>query len=125
MTVALDRIRVAAAVEVAEGSLLAVQAAGKKLLLSRVNGRAHAVIDRCPHMGMSMAKGTVEGGVVTCPWHNSRFDFCTGSNMDWASAFLGVSMPKWTHKAIAMGKAPAPLTVVPVEESDGQVYVRV
>lgn len=117
-----ERIRVASAAEVSEGSLLAVQAKGRKLLLSRVKGRVHGVVDRCPHMGMSLAKGKIEGGVVTCPWHNSRFDLCTGRNMDWVSAFLGVPMPKWTHKAIAMGKSPAPLTVVTVEESDGQVF---
>lgn len=120
---ATERIHVASAAEVVEGGLLSVQAKGHKLLLSRVKGRAVAVIDRCPHMGMSMARGTVSGGVLTCPWHNSRFDICTGSNMDWASAFLGMSMPKWTHKAIAMGKSPAPLIVVPVEEIDGQVFV--
>ncbi len=120
---AMERIHVASAAEVQEGRLLSVQAKGQKLLLSRVKGRAVAVIDRCPHMGMSMARGTVTEGVLICPWHNSRFDFCTGSNMDWASAFLGMSMPKWTHKAIAMGKPPAPLTVVPVEEVDGQVFV--
>jgi nitrite reductase/ring-hydroxylating ferredoxin subunit len=119
---AQEKIRVAASAEVTEGALFSTQAQGKKLLLSRIKGRAHGVIDRCPHMGMSLAKGKIEAGVVTCPWHNSRFDLCTGRNMDWVSAFLGMPMPKWTHKAIAMGKSPAPLAVITVEEADGQVY---
>jgi nitrite reductase/ring-hydroxylating ferredoxin subunit len=103
--------------------LLAVQAAGKKVLLARINGTAHAVIDRCPHMGMSLAKGKLVDGVVTCPWHNSRFDFCSGRNLDWVSAVIGIPMPQWTHKAIAMGKSPAPLETLPIEEVGGEVFV--
>ena len=120
-----SRIRVAASSEIAEGHLFPTSAGGQKLLLARVKGRVYAVKDRCPHMGLSLAKGKIEAGVVTCPWHGSRFDLCSGRNMDWVSAFLGIPMPKWTHKAIAMGKSPAPLTVLPVEELSGEVIVTV
>lgn len=119
------KIRVATSAQVAEGSLFAAQAEGQKVLLSRVKGKVYAVKDRCPHMGLSLAKGKVEAGVVTCPWHGSRFDLCSGRNMDWVSAFLGVPMPRWTHKAIAMGKAPAPLATLAVEETSGEVFVTV
>jgi nitrite reductase/ring-hydroxylating ferredoxin subunit len=117
------KIRVATSAEITDGHLLAAQAEGRKVLLARVAGRVHAVVDRCPHMGMSLAKGRFADGVVTCPWHNSRFDFCSGRNLDWVNAVLGVPMPKWTHKAIAMGKSPAPLTTLPVEEINGEVFV--
>ncbi len=118
-----DLQRIAASSDVCEGQLLAVRVEGAKVLISRVNGRVHAVLDRCPHMGMSMAKGKVEGGVITCPWHNSRFDLCTGRNLDWVSGVMGVPMPQWTHKVIAMGKSPAPLTTLPCEERNGEVFV--
>jgi nitrite reductase/ring-hydroxylating ferredoxin subunit len=118
-----NRARVAAAADVVEGKLFAAVVDGRKILLSRVAGRVHAVVDRCPHMGMSLAKGRCVDGVVTCPWHNSRFDLCTGRNLDWVSAVMGVPMPAWTHKAIAMGKAPAPLQTLPVSERDGEVFV--
>ena len=117
------RNRVAAAAEITEGALFATQVDGQKILLARIKGRVHGVVDRCPHMGMSLAKGRIEEGVVTCPWHNSRFDFCTGRNLDWVSAFMGIPMPGWTHKAIAMGKSPAPLKTLAVEESGGEVFV--
>jgi nitrite reductase/ring-hydroxylating ferredoxin subunit len=118
-----NRARVAAAADVVEGKLFAAVVDGRKILLSRVAGRVHAVVDRCPHMGMSLAKGRIENGVVTCPWHNSRFDLCTGRNVDWVSAVMGVPMPRWTHKVIAMGKSPAPLQVLAAEESGGEVFV--
>jgi nitrite reductase/ring-hydroxylating ferredoxin subunit len=117
------KIRVAASQEIVEGTLFAARAEDQKVLLARVNGQVRAVVDRCPHMGMSLAKGRFIEGVVTCPWHNSRFDFCTGRNLDWVNAVLGVPMPKWTHKAIAMGKAPAPLRTLPAEEVNGEVFV--
>lgn len=119
------KVRAAASADIVEGKLLAAQLEGRKVLLTRVQGKVHAVVDRCPHMGMSLAKGRITDGVVTCPWHNSRFDFCSGKNLDWVSAVLGVPMPQWTHKAIAMGKSPAPLTTLAVEEIDGEVLVSV
>lgn len=118
-----DMTRVAASEEVQEGRLFAAKVADTRVLLSRVAGRVHAVIDRCPHMGMSLAKGKLEGSVVTCPWHNSRFDLCTGRNLDWVNAVLGVPMPKWTHRAIAMGKSPAPLKTLHCEERGGEILV--
>lgn len=39
------------------------------------------VSDRCPHAGLSLSRGPrggYEDGVITCPWHNSRFDVCSG-----------------------------------------------
>ncbi|MBM4197659.1 MAG: Rieske (2Fe-2S) protein [Gammaproteobacteria bacterium] len=118
-----SRVRAAASSEVLEGKLLRVEVGGRRVLLTRVNGKVHAVLDRCPHMGMSLAKGKLEGTTVTCPWHNSRFDICSGRNLDWASALLGMPMPKWTHGAIAMGKSPAPLTVLAAEESGGDIFL--
>jgi nitrite reductase/ring-hydroxylating ferredoxin subunit len=120
-----QRVRVAAAGEVEEGKLLGVRPDGQRVLLSRIRGRVYAAVDRCPHMGMPLAKGKLDGSVVTCPWHNSRFDLCSGRNMDWASAFLGIPMPGWTHSMLAMGKSPAPLKTLPVEESGGEVFVTV
>ena len=35
-----------------------------------------------------------EDGVVQCPWHNSRFDVCTGENLDWVTGFAGHQVPR-------------------------------
>jgi nitrite reductase (NADH) small subunit len=32
----------------------------------------------CPHAGGPLAEGTLQGGVVTCPWHGWQFDLSTG-----------------------------------------------
>ena len=119
------QVQVAIPDEVREGELLAVDADGLSILLSRVNGRVHAVVNRCPHMGMKMSRGRICDGVVNCPWHGSRFDFCTGENIDWVNSFAGIPMPGWTHRMIAMGKSPAGLKTLPVEESADAVIVSI
>ena len=84
------------------------------------------VRDRCPHAGLSLSRGPrggYEDGVITCPWHNSRFDVCTGENLDWTPGVAGIPAPKWSRRLIAMGKSPAPLTVLASSIRNGQVVV--
>ena len=44
-------------------------------------GQLHAIADRCPHAGTVLSGGAVEGTVLTCPGHGSRFDICTGERL--------------------------------------------
>lgn len=85
------------------------------------------VDDRCPHLGFSLTKGpggrNYEEGVITCPFHNSRFNVCSGENLDWASGFAGRSAPKWSRRLIAMGRKPAPLATHSATVVDGQVVI--
>ena len=84
------------------------------------------VVNRCPHAGLSLTSGPRGGyadGVITCPWHQSRFDVCTGENLDWTPGVAGIPAPRWSRKLIAMGKSPAPLTVVPARVVEGDVVL--
>lgn len=51
------------------------------LAVYHVAGRWRAVADRCPHAGSGLSGGTIEGTVLTCPRHGSRFDICTGERL--------------------------------------------
>jgi len=115
--------RIATSDDIRPGELFSTTVNDTKLLLSRVDGEVKGVIDKCTHLGMPMRKGPFDGRVITCPFHGSRFDLATGENLDWVSGVLGVNMPKWTCKLIEMGKQPAPLTTLAVEEKDGEVFV--
>jgi nitrite reductase/ring-hydroxylating ferredoxin subunit len=75
------------------GSLDELRAAGR--LVGKVDGRpvlvvwheetAHAIDDRCPHLGFPLHQGSVEAGLVTCLWHHARFDLSSGCTLDpWA-----------------------------------------
>src|SRR5579871_1115746 len=45
----------------------------------REDGSVDVVEDRCPHEGYPLSQGTVKGGVLTCKWHNWKFDLGTGA----------------------------------------------
>lgn len=45
------------------------------------SGRVYAADDVCPHAGARLSEGALEGTVITCPWHGSQFDVCTGERL--------------------------------------------
>ena len=116
-------IEVAKAADVVEGAALAVRAAGRPILLSRVAGRLCAVENRCPHLGLPLARGRIVDGTIRCPFHGSRFELCSGANLDWVNAVAGLPLPVWSRRLAALGRAPTALRTFTAEERDGAVYV--
>ncbi len=112
-----------------DGGLVAVDAGGKHVVVARTRDQVHAAINRCPHLGFSLTRGpgglNYEDGVVQCPWHNSRFDICTGKNLDWVAGFAGRTTPKWSRPLIGLGRKPKDLTTLPARVEDGAVVVSV
>jgi nitrite reductase/ring-hydroxylating ferredoxin subunit len=49
------------------------------LVLGRTaEGKAFAMRDACPHRGMPLSYGRLDGEVVECRYHGWRFDACSG-----------------------------------------------
>lgn len=40
--------------------------------------RAFVIDNACPHAGGNLSAGRVDGEMVTCPWHEWRFDLASG-----------------------------------------------
>jgi nitrite reductase/ring-hydroxylating ferredoxin subunit len=124
-----DRVRIGSVADFADGALHAVDAGGAHLVVGMVDGTPYAARNRCPHLGLSLTRGPggqgFTDGQITCPWHNSRFDLCSGENLDWAPGFAGRDMPRWSAKLIALGRKPAPLTTYPVTVEGSDVFVEV
>ena len=59
--------------------------------------------NRCVHQGLSLDGGSLDGGVITCPWHGFRFDASSGE---------------------CLTAANAQLTQVPTRVEDGDVWIR-
>ncbi|WP_437510900.1 Rieske 2Fe-2S domain-containing protein [Sorangium sp. So ce1099] len=53
--------------------------AGRRFACVRRGGEVHALDDRCPHQGYPLSQGALRGGVLTCAWHNWKFDVATGA----------------------------------------------
>jgi len=71
--------RVADPDELADGSLKEIVVAGNVLVLTRIGGRYGALNNRCPHAGGPLAQGSLENGLLVCPWHGREYDPLTGN----------------------------------------------
>lgn len=49
--------------------------------LFRVEGQLSVIADRCPHAGAELARGDLDGAVLTCPRHGSQFHVGTGERL--------------------------------------------
>ncbi len=56
-----------------------VEVNGTAVLLHRHDDAVNAIAATCPHRGAPLDEGTVDGDVVICPWHGSRFCLLDGS----------------------------------------------
>ena len=63
-----------------EGSMKAFKIQGKDILVVNYNGSYYAIGSKCTHMGGDLSKGVLEGNIVRCPRHGSKFDVTTGKN---------------------------------------------
>jgi 3-phenylpropionate/trans-cinnamate dioxygenase ferredoxin component len=63
------------------GSLKSVEVEGKAVLLANIAGQIYAIGGKCTHAGGDLSKGRLEGQVVICPRHGSKFDVTTGNRI--------------------------------------------
>lgn len=60
--------------ELPEGRVKTVVAGHKSLALTHYNGKYGALDNRCPHQGGPLGEGSIENGMLRCPWHG--WDYC-------------------------------------------------
>ena len=97
-----DRVTIGTLAELQRAGCLTGKAGAQPVCVFWSDGAPFALDDRCPHMGFPLHRGTVESGLVTCHWHNARFDLRSGGTLD-----------PWADDVRAY----------PVEIEDGQVVV--
>jgi nitrite reductase/ring-hydroxylating ferredoxin subunit/uncharacterized membrane protein len=77
-----DFVRVGTREDFPEGEMRRVDAKGLPVVILRSKGLLHAMGAVCSHAGGPLEEGKLgkdgEAGVVTCPWHYSRFRFDDG-----------------------------------------------
>ena len=102
----MTKVTIATTSDVPADKALKVSAEDQALLVAKVGDGYCAIANKCPHMGLPMAKGKLENGVLTCPFHGSKFEMCTGKNVEWVDSFVGIPLPGVAKKMMAMGKSP-------------------
>jgi len=98
-----DWVRAAAVDDIPEGGAKSFAHLDKRIALFRTPRGVYASDNRCPHQGYALVRGDVKEGVLTCAWHNWKFE-------------LGSGVCRYGGENIR---------TYPVEIRDGQVYLDV
>ena len=64
--------------DLAEGRVMTVTAGHKTICLSHFEGKICALNNKCPHQGGPLGEGSIENGLLRCPWHGWDYHPCTG-----------------------------------------------
>ncbi len=86
-----------------EGRVTTVAAGHKSVALVHYDGDFSALDNHCPHQGGPLGEGSIENGLLRCPWHG--FDYCP----------LDGKSPGFDDEA----------TTYPLEIRDGEVFIGV
>jgi 3-phenylpropionate/trans-cinnamate dioxygenase ferredoxin subunit len=79
---AMGFVEVAKVNDIPAGTMKPFVAGGKGILVVNYDGKFYAIGRRCTHMGGDLSKGRLEGKIVQCPRHGSRFDVTTGVSVN-------------------------------------------
>ena len=99
-----DWSRVAGENELVEGQPHKATLNGADIFLLKRGGQLYALGNACSHLGGPLNEGKLEGDVIQCPWHGSRFCIRDGSVVD--------------------GPATHPQPTLDVKVENGEVLVR-
>ena len=75
-------IDVGAAEEMAPEGKSCVAAGEVSVVVCRVEEHFVAIRNICPHAGLPLGEGSLQGRVLTCPFHVYAYDVETGKNID-------------------------------------------
>ncbi|MCC6581556.1 MAG: Rieske (2Fe-2S) protein [Phycisphaeraceae bacterium] len=87
------------------GKKACVMLEGQAVTVCRVGDQFHAFENMCPHAGLPLGEGPLQGKVITCPFHGYSYHVDSGKNVDFEDDI--------------------PLRVMPVRQVDGRVEVDV
>lgn len=117
------RTKVAEINSLQEGKGYCVKVGGVNLVLVKTQGAVRAIENRCPHLGLPIGRGKIEGGEIVCPFHGSRFNIQTGENTDWVSSVAGMKIPSWSRTLLAFGKKPQSIQTFPLSIEGSDIFV--
>ncbi len=64
--------------ELPEGRVISITSRNRTLCMSHHEGEFGALDNRCPHQGGPLGEGSIENGLLRCPWHGWDYDPITG-----------------------------------------------
>ncbi len=84
--------------EIPEGRVKRIEIGETYIALFNIDGEFYAIDDTCSHEEASLSQGELDGHMIECPLHGSRFDVKTGQVRS-----LPAVMPIKTYKVVTEG----------------------
>ena len=103
--------------ELADGAMKSISTKRGEFLLARVGDNYYAAANRCLHLKGKLDQGLLEGTVVTCPLHGSKFDLKNDKVVRWLGG-AGV-----LTRVGRVFKSAQDLKTYPVEVKDAQILI--
>lgn len=75
-------VKVVEADDLPPGTMVCVEVGGRRVLVANVDGVFYATDDTCTHEDASLSSGSLNGDLVKCPLHGSRFSLRTGEPVE-------------------------------------------
>jgi nitrite reductase (NADH) small subunit len=72
--------RVCESNQLGEGASLEILHHGNVIAIYRHEGQLFAIDGICMHQGGPLAKGRLQDGTVTCPWHGWQYELASGNH---------------------------------------------
>jgi len=110
-------VEVAKVSDIGNGMMKKVVIGDRVILLAKVQGRVYATDALCPHLQADLSEGTLQGTVLTCPLHSSKFDIRDGRVVRWTD--LSGTLLTYAAKA----RPPRPLPTYPVRIDGDRILV--
>jgi 3-phenylpropionate/trans-cinnamate dioxygenase ferredoxin component len=111
--------------DLTDGMMKRVVLGEQDIIIARVEGKFYAAQGRCPHMRAYLSRGKLNGTVVTCPLHGSRFDLKNGKVVRWVT---GKGIMSTMGKLMSMlgiaAKSEKPLAVYEIKVDGERVMVK-
>ncbi len=97
------RLKVCSVDLVPLGSMKQFYIGEMEILVANYGGQFSCLDARCTHAGAPLAEGTLNGSILTCPWHGSQFNVTNG--------------------AVLRGPAQKKLRAYPTTITDGSLFI--
>lgn len=65
--------------DLAEGAMKMAKVGERRIVVVRTASGVHALDNACPHQGYGLVTGSLDGELLTCQWHNWKYDVRDGS----------------------------------------------
>ena len=81
MTQNQDYVEAGKVSEISNGHMKHVEINGKEIAIVNLDGKFYAFSDRCGHMNARLSRGSINQNIVTCPFHDAKFDVTFGKKV--------------------------------------------